>query len=52
VDYVLVLPGATMTGRVTASRIIVNAPQRIDGRTLWPSDHYGVLVDLAVEETP
>ncbi|HEY7647512.1 MAG TPA: endonuclease/exonuclease/phosphatase family protein [Methylomirabilota bacterium] len=49
VDYVLVLPGATMTGRVTASRIIVNAPQRIDGRTLWPSDHYGVLIDLVLD---
>jgi endonuclease/exonuclease/phosphatase family metal-dependent hydrolase len=52
VDYVFVLGGTARTGRVTGSRVVVNTPGRVDGRTLWPSDHYGVLVDLAVEETP
>jgi len=28
---------------------VVDAPGRLpDGSTLWPSDHYGVLADLAV----
>jgi len=37
--------------RVLASRIVLNEPERgVNGATLWPSDHYGVLVDL--ELTP
>jgi endonuclease/exonuclease/phosphatase family metal-dependent hydrolase len=49
VDYVFVLPGATGAGRVAGSRIVVNTPGHVDGRTLWPSDHYGVLVDLVLD---
>jgi hypothetical protein len=31
------------------SRVVVDAPSRLpDGTPLWPSDHYGVLADLAV----
>jgi endonuclease/exonuclease/phosphatase family metal-dependent hydrolase len=47
VDYVFVLPGTSLTARVTASRVVLNAPGRLgDGRPLWASDHYGVLADL------
>src|SRR5262245_23039818 len=49
VDYVFVLPGAARPGRVTASRVIVNTPARSNGRTLWPSDHHGMLVDLVLD---
>jgi endonuclease/exonuclease/phosphatase family metal-dependent hydrolase len=49
VDYVFVLPGTATAARVTASRVILNSPGRLGkGRTLWPSDHYGVLVDLVL----
>jgi endonuclease/exonuclease/phosphatase family metal-dependent hydrolase len=49
VDYVLVVPGRAFPGRVMDSRVVVDAPGRLpDGTTLWPSDHYGVLADLAV----
>jgi hypothetical protein len=49
VDYVFVLPGTARAARVAGSRIVVNTPGRVDGRTLWPSDHYGVLVDLVLD---
>jgi endonuclease/exonuclease/phosphatase family metal-dependent hydrolase len=49
VDYVLVVPGRAFPGAVMDSRVVVDAPGRLpDGTTLWPSDHYGVLADLAV----
>jgi endonuclease/exonuclease/phosphatase family metal-dependent hydrolase len=49
VDYVLVVPGRTFPGTVIDSRVVVDAPSRLpDGTVLWPSDHYGVLADLAV----
>jgi len=45
VDYIFV-SGAG--GEVAcASRVILDRPRRLaDGRTLWPSDHYGVLAEL------
>jgi endonuclease/exonuclease/phosphatase family metal-dependent hydrolase len=45
VDYILVAgAGADVA---CASRVILDRPRRLpDGRTLWPSDHYGVLADL------
>lgn len=49
VDYVFLLPGTTRAARVAGSRVVVNTPGRVDGRTLWPSDHYGVLVDLVLD---
>jgi endonuclease/exonuclease/phosphatase family metal-dependent hydrolase len=49
VDYVFVLPGTARAARVTGSRVVVNTPGRVDGRALWPSDHYGVLVDLVLD---
>ena len=49
VDYVLVVPGRAVPGTVMDSRVVVDAPSRLpDGTLLWPSDHYGVLADLAV----
>jgi endonuclease/exonuclease/phosphatase family metal-dependent hydrolase len=49
VDYVLVVPGQAFPGAVIDSRVVVDAPSRLpDGTPLWPSDHYGVLADLAV----
>jgi endonuclease/exonuclease/phosphatase family metal-dependent hydrolase len=51
VDYILMLPGEDVRGRVTRSRLVLNAPAvDADGRTLWLSDHYGVLADIAVAE--
>jgi endonuclease/exonuclease/phosphatase family metal-dependent hydrolase len=47
VDYVFLVPGRSCPGRVVDSRVVLNTPYRErDGRALWPSDHYGVLVDL------
>jgi len=49
VDYVLVVPGRAFPGAVVDSRVVVDAPGRLpDGTPIWPSDHYGVLADLAV----
>ena len=46
VDYIFV---AGVPGRDVAcgSRVVLDQPRRQpDGRTLWPSDHYGVLADV------
>jgi endonuclease/exonuclease/phosphatase family metal-dependent hydrolase len=49
VDYVLLAPGRIFSGAVVESRVVVDIPGRLpDGNPLWPSDHYGVLADLAV----
>jgi endonuclease/exonuclease/phosphatase family metal-dependent hydrolase len=49
VDYVLMAPGRIFPGAVVDSRVVVDAPGRLpDGSAIWPSDHYGVLADLAV----
>jgi len=49
VDYVFVLDGPDVTARVGDSRVVLDQPQRFpDGRTLWPSDHYGVLADVVL----
>jgi endonuclease/exonuclease/phosphatase family metal-dependent hydrolase len=49
VDYVFLVPGRAFPGTVVDSRVVVDAPGRLaDGSVLWPSDHYGVLADLAV----
>jgi endonuclease/exonuclease/phosphatase family metal-dependent hydrolase len=49
VDYVLVVPGRVVPGAVVDSRVVVDAPGRLpDGSLIWPSDHYGVLADLAM----
>ena len=49
VDYVLMAPGRLFPGAVVDSRVVVDKPGRLpDGSPIWPSDHYGVLADLAV----
>jgi endonuclease/exonuclease/phosphatase family metal-dependent hydrolase len=53
VDYVFLVPGLHLTGRVRASRVILDTPQQLaDGTTLWPSDHYGVLTEVELEDSP
>lgn len=48
-DYLFVIPGVEVQGRVLSSRVVLNAPRRLpDGTALWPSDHYGVLAELEV----
>ncbi|NOT53139.1 MAG: endonuclease/exonuclease/phosphatase family protein [Deltaproteobacteria bacterium] len=47
VDYVFFLPGKAFPGSVRSSRVILNTPHQLpDGRTLWPSDHFGVLSEV------
>jgi len=49
VDYVFLLPGKAFSGSVHSSRVILNTPDHLpDGRTLWPSDHFGVLSEVDV----
>ncbi len=49
VDYLFVVPGTEVRGRVLSSRIILNTPKRLSvEKVLWPSDHYGVLAELEV----
>jgi endonuclease/exonuclease/phosphatase family metal-dependent hydrolase len=48
VDYVLARPARGGTLRVVASRVVLRVPGRgPDGLMLWPSDHYGVVAELA-----
>ena len=49
IDYVFLIPGLAFQGGVVDSRVVIDAPIHLgSGRTLWPSDHYGVLADLVV----
>src|SRR5581483_7274966 len=49
VDFVFLVPGRTVPGRVLASRVVLDAPARTaDGGVLWPSDHYGVVARLEI----
>lgn len=46
VDYCWVAPGTTL--RVVASDVVLDRPRRGPrGEVLWPSDHYGVLTEVA-----
>ncbi len=47
-DYVFLAPGARIPGRIVASRVVLREP-RGSGRVRWPSDHYGVLADVALD---
>jgi endonuclease/exonuclease/phosphatase family metal-dependent hydrolase len=50
VDYLFLAPGQKVPGKVVSSRVVLNTPHRLpDGRTLWPSDHYGVLTEVAMD---
>src|SRR5262245_37871256 len=49
VDFVFLVPGHVVPGRVLTSRVVLNAPRPAEnGQVLWPSDHYGVLAELDV----
>jgi endonuclease/exonuclease/phosphatase family metal-dependent hydrolase len=48
VDYVFLVPGQRVTGRVVRSRVVLQKPSEA-GRVRWPSDHYGVLAEIALE---
>jgi endonuclease/exonuclease/phosphatase family metal-dependent hydrolase len=49
VDYLLLRPRNNGGGRILSSHLVLNTPRRLsDGRTLWPSDHYGVLTEVEV----
>jgi len=53
VDYVFLVPGTRNAGRAVASRVVIDEPRRgVDGRTLWPSDHYGVLAEIDLVAEP
>lgn len=46
IDYCLLAPGTRLT--VVASEVVLDRPgPGPDGRPLWPSDHYGLLTELA-----
>jgi endonuclease/exonuclease/phosphatase family metal-dependent hydrolase len=47
VDYVFVRAGAGVDATAVSGRVVLNTPRpRQDGGVLWPSDHYGVLVEV------
>jgi endonuclease/exonuclease/phosphatase family metal-dependent hydrolase len=50
VDYVLLRPGDGAAADVVSGRVVLNTPRaRADGGgVLWPSDHYGVFVEVAL----
>lgn len=50
VDYVFLLPGLRVPGRVATSRVVLDAPGLSPaGAVLWPSDHYGVLAEIDLQ---
>jgi endonuclease/exonuclease/phosphatase family metal-dependent hydrolase len=49
VDYIFLVPGRHVPAAVVDSRVVVDQPGALsDGTPLWPSDHYGVLAELAL----
>jgi endonuclease/exonuclease/phosphatase family metal-dependent hydrolase len=48
IDYVFLAPGGRVPGRVVGSRVVLHEPSG-SGRVRWPSDHYGVLAEIALE---
>jgi endonuclease/exonuclease/phosphatase family metal-dependent hydrolase len=53
VDYVFLVPGEQFSGRVVSSRVVLDRRRVLeDGRSLWPSDHYGVLAELDLFSAP
>lgn len=53
VDFMFVVPGIDYAAEVRSSRVVINAPRHLpDGRTVWPSDHYGVLGEIVIVRRP
>jgi endonuclease/exonuclease/phosphatase family metal-dependent hydrolase len=48
IDYVFLAPGRDVPGRVVRSRVVLREPSGA-GAVRWPSDHYGVLADVALD---
>ena len=48
IDYVFLSPGQRVPGRVVGSRVVLHEPSGV-GRVRWPSDHYGVLAEIALD---
>src|SRR5262245_54190721 len=49
IDYILMMPGTAVCSGVPRGRVVLDRPgRRADGSPLWPSDHYGVLADIAL----
>jgi endonuclease/exonuclease/phosphatase family metal-dependent hydrolase len=49
IDFMFLVPGTQYTAQVRRSHVVMNAPRHLpDGRTLWPSDHYGVLGEMVI----
>ena len=48
IDYVFLAPGERSGGRVVRSRVVLDEPSG-PGGTRWPSDHYGVLAEIAFD---
>ncbi len=49
VDYVFLRAGDGVTASAVSGRVVLNTPRpRPDGGVLWPSDHYGVFVEVGL----
>jgi endonuclease/exonuclease/phosphatase family metal-dependent hydrolase len=49
VDYVFLRAGEAREATAVSARLVLNTPQRQHGGgALWPSDHYGVFVELTL----
>ena len=49
IDYLFVIPGTHHQTQMRTSQIFLDTPQPMrDDQTLWPSDHYGVFAEVAI----
>jgi endonuclease/exonuclease/phosphatase family metal-dependent hydrolase len=48
IDYVFLAPGRRVPGEVVDSRVVLDEPSG-PARVRWPSDHYGVLAEIALD---
>lgn len=52
VDYVFLRAGDAVTASAVSSRVVLNTPRpHGEGGVLWPSDHYGVFVEVDLRRT-
>jgi endonuclease/exonuclease/phosphatase family metal-dependent hydrolase len=53
VDYVFMRGGGGVEADVVSGRVVLNTPRpRDEGGVLWPSDHYGVFVEVELVARP
>jgi endonuclease/exonuclease/phosphatase family metal-dependent hydrolase len=53
VDYVFLRASDGLGAEVAGGRVVLNTPRpRADGGLLWPSDHYGVFVEVGLVARP